>query len=157
MGQRTGDRESRLEASPEAVRAEMAETRAALAEKLHQLKESVLGHSPTPNKRGTKTMAKKKAAAARAGRSKSASEKTKPSKASNKKTPSKKATAARSTKKAGSSPKKRRTPGMATQAKKVLGRVLAGAAAGAVEGAVGGAVEAVAPTANKAAEDLRKS
>jgi len=126
----------------------MAATRAALAEKLEQLEETVLGYPPTPKKRGTKTMATKKAAASHRSGAKPAPGKTKPTGASSKKTPAKKS-ARRAT-------KKRRTPSMATQAKKVLGRVLASAAAGAVEGAVGGAVEAVAPITDEAAGKLRK-
>jgi hypothetical protein len=156
-----------------ALRAEMARTRADLAEKLALLKGRVLGTDSPTTHRGTTNMPQKNAgqrstAARPGGKAKSAPAKEAKSvhrggnSSAKKKAAGRKggaATSAARAKKASagksaartkrsaagkSAARKRRTPTLATTAKKAVETVLTRAAAGALAGAVEGAVEATA-------------
>jgi len=97
-----------VSAEPAAIRAEMAQTRAALTQELGQLKSLLFESAGPAHHRKGKKMPAKKAKATTAPKKESAAKKT---------------TAGRPLKKTG------------TKVKKVLGEVLAGAAVGAVKGA----------------------
>jgi hypothetical protein len=121
-------------ADPEALRAEMAKTRAALTSELGLLKSRVLG-TPGPAREGTETMATKtqKGKSASAAKKKAGGTKSKQGAASK---------AAGKVKKPAGKKKAKKTASKAgTKAKKVLGEALAGAAVGAVKGAAEKVVE----------------
>jgi hypothetical protein len=132
-----------VDETPATIRAEIAETRAALAMKLGALKERALGNPNEPHQGAKKTMATKKtggkAGSSRAGAKKKAS--SAPSAASRASKASK-ASKAKTSKKPAAKQLKATGSRLVTKAKKVAGAMLAGAAAGAVKGAA----DAVAPS-----------
>ena len=130
---------------PAAIRRQIAATRAALADRLARLKQHVLD-DPTP---GAKPIMKTKKSPAAAKKTTAASKK-KAAPSASKKTAAagkKLATAAKKT-----APKKKKAASTGAAVKKVLGKMLTGAAVGAVEGAV----EAVAPAEGNGAKKADK-
>ena len=158
---------------PDAIRTAMAETRAALTEKLETLRERVLGPAdPAPNQ-GVQVMAVKKKAAAKKGAAAKksrpakkaapkakagAAKKTAGRKTAGKKAAVTKAAATRKTSRAAKPAakkaaarkpaKKSTTNRIVAKAKEVLSDVLVGAAGGAIQGAA----QAVTPQVQQAAQ-----
>jgi hypothetical protein len=169
MALKKRDRDGARTDDPDAIRAAMADTRAALTHKLETLRDRVLGPGePAPNQ-GESVMAKKKTAGAakKGGKAKAKRGTAKKTAVSaGRKTAGKKAAATRAagTRKAGmaskggtakkTTRKKKSTAAkIMDKAKGVLGDVLVGAAAGAVKGAAGvvsGQTQEAAHAADKA-------
>ena len=135
---------------PDAIRAAMAETRAALTDKLETLRERLLGPGPLAPNHGEQAMAKKKTAtkkAAKKGTAKRKVAKAKPKASAARKT-AKSASRKSAAKKTAVSKVKAKAPAKKAPAKKkattskivqkvkeAVGEILAGAATGAMHGA----------------------
>jgi hypothetical protein len=150
---------------PEAIRAAMAKTRAALTEKLQTLQQRVLGPAAATPNQGVQAMAKKRTGAATKSKSakkgarggakakggkakktaKSASRKSAGMKAASKSAGKRKA--GKSAKK--SQPKKSTGSKIVSKLKETGGDILAGALAGAMKGAATAAAPQVADTTQK--------
>ena len=143
MAKRASARDDRL-ASPRAIRRRMARTRAALTEKFDSLKEQVFDQLGVSTRGGSQTMpaktTRKTASPSKSrGGSRGSARKTSSARTGGKSLTKRGGTKTGAARSKGA--KSRKTSAVARKAKKVAGRVLAGAA----QGAVAGAVEAVLP------------
>jgi len=149
MAQIAGAERTNAEPSAQAIRAQLARTRAELGRKLDMLKTHVLGDVIPSTQGDNETMAAKKSAkskttgrGARTASKKSPASRGRAKKSAGKKKSGVKPATARSATRSGKKQTARRSRSapFVKKAKQVMGEVLAGAAAGAVAGALEAAI-----------------
>ena len=139
MAEGSTDAGSRIAGDPEALRAAMASTRAALTQEFSALRARTLGPRKPATTRGRKIVAAQKTGS-KSGNAKA-------------KAPAAKAPTAKSVGKKASGGAKSKVKSVMDEAKEVLGEVLVGAAAGAVKGAA----EVVSERTDEAAEAAERA